>query len=86
MSVNDLPTLNASLNGVALVLMTLAYAAIRMGKRDLHGKLMKAAVTVSALFLVSYLCYPESLVHSPLLCHHQTWDLALSALPSNRFL
>ena len=49
--------LNASLNGISAVLLAGGYAAIRAGKRDVHKAFMVSAVTVSTLFLVSYVTY-----------------------------
>ena len=50
-----LPTVNAALNALAFVLLTLGYAAIRRGARERHRRLMLAACAASTLFLVSYL-------------------------------
>jgi uncharacterized membrane protein YozB (DUF420 family) len=52
-----LPPLNASLNGIAGVLLVLGLVAIRRGRRRVHQRLMTSAVAVSAVFLVSYLYY-----------------------------
>lgn len=52
-----LPTINATLNGCAAVLLFLGWRAIKAGKRDTHRKIMMAALTASALFLVCYLYY-----------------------------
>jgi uncharacterized membrane protein YozB (DUF420 family) len=57
MSVLDLPALNAALNGVATVFLVAGYAFIRARKIAAHRASMLAAVTASALFLVSYLVY-----------------------------
>ncbi|MFL5785914.1 MAG: DUF420 domain-containing protein [Bacteriovoracaceae bacterium] len=57
MTVQDLPSLNASLNSVAAVLLLSGYIAIKKNKRDLHRNLMIAALFVSAAFLTSYLYY-----------------------------
>src|SRR6478672_3705867 len=57
MTIQDLPTLNASLNSVAGVLLLSGYIAIKNNKRDLHRNLMIAALIVSAAFLTSYLIY-----------------------------
>ena len=57
MSVRDLPALNATLNGTAAVLLTIAYVLIRQGKRDAHKRVMIAAFLVSVCFLISYLIY-----------------------------
>jgi putative membrane protein len=52
---DGLAPLNALLNATAATLLVLGWRAIRRGDRDLHRRLMVAAVTVSAVFLVSYL-------------------------------
>lgn len=57
MTVQDLPTLNATLNSIAGVLLLLGYIAIKNDKRDLHRNLMVSALVVSAAFLTSYLIY-----------------------------
>ena len=57
MTVYDLPAVNATLNGIATVLLATGYVAIRQGKRDLHRNLMIAALIFSALFLGCYLFY-----------------------------
>ncbi len=57
MTVQDLPSLNASLNSVAAVLLLSGYVAIKQKKEDLHKKLMISALVVSAAFLTSYLIY-----------------------------
>lgn len=57
MKVQDLPTLNASLNAVAATLLMLGYIAIKQKKEELHKKLMISALVVSAAFLTSYLIY-----------------------------
>ena len=50
-----LPAWNASLNALSGVLLVLGYQAIRAGARERHRRLMIGAVTVSAVFLASYL-------------------------------
>ena len=50
-----LAPLNAILNASAGTLLFLGWRAIRRGDRQLHRRLMIAAVSVSAVFLVSYL-------------------------------
>ena len=52
---NNLAVLNASLNALSATLLFLGWRAIRTDRRDKHRRLMLAAVTTSALFLVSYL-------------------------------
>ena len=57
MTVQDLPSLNASLNSIAAVLLLSGFIAIKKNKRDLHRNLMVSALVVSAVFLTSYLIY-----------------------------
>lgn len=57
MTVQDLPTLNATLNSIAGVLLLSGYIAIKKQNKDLHRNLMIAALIVSAAFLTSYLTY-----------------------------
>jgi uncharacterized membrane protein YozB (DUF420 family) len=56
-SVGDLPGLNAVLNATSALLLAVGYALARAGRRDAHRRVMLAALTTSALFLVSYLAY-----------------------------
>jgi uncharacterized membrane protein YozB (DUF420 family) len=57
LDVKDLPTVNAILNAASAVLLLFAYAAIRRRAIERHRKLMLAAASTSAVFLVSYLVY-----------------------------
>jgi len=57
MSVSMLPHLNACLNSLSAVFLTLGFLFIRQGKREAHRACMLAALTTSALFLVSYVIY-----------------------------
>jgi putative membrane protein len=57
MTLRDLPTVNASLNGLAAVLLLCGWIAIKKGRRDLHRNFMIAALAASALFLGCYLYY-----------------------------
>ena len=56
-SVSDLPLVNASLNGVATVLLIVGYACIRRRRITAHRTAMVAAFVTSVLFLMSYLTY-----------------------------
>ena len=56
-SVSDLPLVNASLNGVATVLLIVGYVCIRRRRITAHRTAMVAAFVTSVLFLVSYLTY-----------------------------
>jgi uncharacterized membrane protein YozB (DUF420 family) len=57
MSVGDLPAVNATLNGLAALLLVTGYVFIRRGNRARHQQCMLGALGVSALFLVSYVIY-----------------------------
>jgi putative membrane protein len=69
MSIRDLPTLNAILNGTSAVLLVLGYRFIRRRRIDAHRACMIAAFAVSVVFLISYLTYHALVgaVHFPLL-------------------
>jgi uncharacterized membrane protein YozB (DUF420 family) len=57
MSISDLPTLNASLNGLASVFLVIGFVLIRKKKIRQHRAMMLAAFITSGVFLVSYLTY-----------------------------
>lgn len=57
MSVSALPALNAALNAIAATLLVIGYILIRRGRMQQHRRVMIAAFTTSALFLISYLAY-----------------------------
>lgn len=57
MTVNDLPAVNATLNAISGVLLVIAYTLIRQRKIEMHRRVMLAAFTTSALFLVCYVVY-----------------------------
>jgi putative membrane protein len=61
----DLPALNATLNGVATIFLLTGYVLIRRGQRTLHKRCMLAAMTVSALFLISYVIYHANVGSRP---------------------
>jgi uncharacterized membrane protein YozB (DUF420 family) len=52
-----LPTVNASLNGLAAVLLAVGYRLIRHRRVRAHRRVMLLAFGVSVLFLASYLVY-----------------------------
>lgn len=56
-SVSDLPAVNATLNGLAAILLTAGFVAIRRRRVRTHRALMISALIASTLFLVSYLYY-----------------------------
>jgi protein SCO1/2 len=57
-----LPAVNASLNGLAGLLLLVGLVAIKRDKRALHGMIMRAAFLVSVAFLASYLYYHFAVV------------------------
>lgn len=52
-----LATVDAILNAVAFLLICAGLIAVKVGKIDIHRRLMLTAVAVSAIFLVCYLIY-----------------------------
>jgi uncharacterized membrane protein YozB (DUF420 family) len=57
MDVQSLPAVNASLNGLAAILLVVGYTLMRMGRIQAHKRVMVTAFCVSAVFLVCYLTY-----------------------------
>ena len=56
-AISDLPTVNATLNTISTVLLTIGFLMIRRRKIIAHRNCMIAAFVVSGLFLTSYLIY-----------------------------
>lgn len=52
-----LPTVNATLNGMATVCLLAGWRFVRTGRIDQHRAAMIAALSCSILFLISYLVY-----------------------------
>lgn len=57
MSVADLPTVNAMLNGLAALFLLVGFVLILRKKVRQHRVMMLAAFVTSGVFLVSYLTY-----------------------------
>ncbi|MGI9070647.1 MAG: DUF420 domain-containing protein [Bryobacteraceae bacterium] len=57
LGVHDLPVVNATLNGLATLLLLTGYALIRQRKINAHRRVMVTAFAVSCVFLVCYLVY-----------------------------
>lgn len=55
--VEQLPTLNAALNGICTILLLIAYRHIRAGRITQHRRTMLTAFATSVLFLISYVIY-----------------------------
>jgi putative membrane protein len=56
-TVHDLPALNASLNGLSVILLAIGWLLIRARRVASHRAFMIAAFVTSSLFLVSYVVY-----------------------------
>lgn len=67
MTAQDIPALNATLNGLATLLITAGFVCIKTGRKHAHRALMVSAGVVSALFLAGYLAhhYLQHGLHTP---------------------
>lgn len=67
MTIQDLPAINASLNALSTVFLTLGYIFIKQQKKDAHRKCMMAAFVTSSIFLVCYVLHKILVrgVHTP---------------------
>ncbi|MDB6138674.1 MAG: putative rane protein [Verrucomicrobiaceae bacterium] len=63
MTVQDLPVVNATLNGTAAVLLLVGYTFIRTKHVKAHIATMLTALVVSAAFLACYLYYHYKVGH-----------------------
>ena len=57
MTVHDLPAVNASLNTLSAVFLTLGFLFIKRGNKIAHRNCMIAAFSTSVIFLAGYLTY-----------------------------
>jgi len=57
MNVHDIPALNAALNALSTLLMTVGFIFIKTGRREAHRAAMLGAGAVSAVFLVGYVAH-----------------------------
>ena len=57
MTVNDLPAVNASLNGTAAILLTMGFIFIKRGRVLAHRTCMLTAFGVSCVFLITYVLH-----------------------------
>ena len=57
MSISDLPTINASLNALAAILLLVGYVLIKRKHRTAHKRTMITAFGVSVVFLACYVVY-----------------------------
>ncbi len=67
MTVSDLPAINATLNGLATVLLTAGFIFIKSGKMNAHRACMLSAFGVSVVFLITYVLHKILVrgVHTP---------------------
>jgi uncharacterized membrane protein YozB (DUF420 family) len=65
MEVQDLPTLNAVLNGTSAILLTTGYYFVRRKETRRHRNAMIGALISSSLFLISYLVYHAQIGSRP---------------------
>jgi putative membrane protein len=57
LTIHDLPALNAVLNGLSGILLTIGWLLIRTRRVAAHRAIMIAAFVTSSLFLISYVIY-----------------------------
>lgn len=57
MSVHDLPAVNATLNGLSAIFLTLGFIFIKRGNKIAHRNCMITAFCTSTIFLACYLTY-----------------------------
>src|SRR6202012_2615514 len=57
MSILDLPAVNATLNGLSAILLTMGFIFIKRGNKIAHRNCMISAFCTSTIFLACYLTY-----------------------------
>ena len=72
MTYSDLPTINAALNCISAILLIAGYRFIKQGRQAAHHKCMTTALSVSALFLISYVIYHAKVGSVPYPYHDWT--------------
>lgn len=67
LTAEDLPAVNAGLNGLATLLLTAGFVAVKSQRKVLHGWCMGGAFVVSAIFLITYVWHKILVggVHTP---------------------
>src|SRR6185436_5207023 len=65
LTLSDLPALNATLNAISAVLLTIGWFLIRARRIKQHRLCMIAAFVTSSLFLTSYLIYHANIGSKP---------------------
>jgi len=80
MFIQDLPTINASLNLLSTFFLLLGYVNIKKGSRDIHKKFMITALISSGLFLVFYSIYHSQVGSVPYPYHDWTRPVYFAVL------
>jgi putative membrane protein len=62
MTIFDLPPVNATLNGLSAIFLTLGYIFIKRGNKIAHRNCMITAFCTSIIFLICYITYHSYLV------------------------
>ncbi|KAB2660434.1 MAG: DUF420 domain-containing protein [Verrucomicrobia bacterium] len=57
MTITDLPLVNACLNGLSVIFLSVGFYMIRKGNKVAHRNAMISAFVTSSVFLASYLTY-----------------------------
>ena len=65
MTIADLPAVNATLNGIAALLLVVGWVLVRRKRFDAHRRVMLGAFSTSVLFLVSYVIYHANIGSRP---------------------
>jgi uncharacterized membrane protein YozB (DUF420 family) len=67
MTIQQIPAINATLNGIATLLISAGFVCIKMKKVQAHRAIMLTAAVVSAVFLVGYVTHKILIrgVHTP---------------------
>jgi putative membrane protein len=73
MSVDQMPAINAALNGLASVFLLLGYIFIKKGNHTAHKRCMITAFSTSAIFLAGYLWYHYTSHAHTVLQHPTAW-------------
>lgn len=77
MTIHELPAVNATLNGLSAIFLTIGYIQIKQKKIESHRNFMIAAFCTSVLFLICYLTYHTYLGYvlhqGPTIFKNPTW-------------
>ena len=65
MTVADLPAINATLNGISAILLTIGWVLISKRRIEQHRKVMLSAFATSTLFLICYVIYHANVGSRP---------------------